>query len=163
MLGATNRYSTINSLLKQRKTPAFEQLASGADELMRKTYGPQEERNRIVHDAWYLLRIRHRNSGRCRRGIPVSAFARLMSKDRRHDQCCGKAKCQGRHTVEADSCRARLIAVKTRATIARCSRSVGQSRSVAKSASSPASIIFGVIAILSVDFVVAVDSGILTP
>ena len=54
MLGATNRYKTIISLLKQRKTRAFAQLASDADALMRKSYDGQEERNRIVHDAWYL-------------------------------------------------------------------------------------------------------------
>jgi hypothetical protein len=54
MMGATNRYRTIISLLKQRATPAFDKLAEATDKLMNRSYGSQEERNRIIHDAWYV-------------------------------------------------------------------------------------------------------------
>jgi len=54
MLGATNRYKTIISLLKQRKMAAFDRLADTADALMKRTFNPQEDRNRIIHDAWYV-------------------------------------------------------------------------------------------------------------
>jgi len=52
MLGATNRYRTIISLLKQRALP--QKMVDATDKLMSLSYGPQEERNRIIHDAWYV-------------------------------------------------------------------------------------------------------------
>ncbi len=54
ILDATNRYKTIISLLKQRNDRKFAESAVRADELMRKTFDPQEARNRIIHDAWYI-------------------------------------------------------------------------------------------------------------
>jgi len=54
IIGATPRYRTIVSLLKQRKSAAFDKLAKKTEELMQKTYGPTEKRNRIVHDSWYI-------------------------------------------------------------------------------------------------------------
>ena len=52
--GVTPRYRAIVSLLKHRKTDTFNKLAEKMEELMRKTYDPTEQHNRIVHDPWYI-------------------------------------------------------------------------------------------------------------
>ena len=53
--GATPRYKAIAALLRQRNQAAFNKLAEKIEELMQKTYKPTEQRNRIVHDPWYIL------------------------------------------------------------------------------------------------------------
>src|SRR5437016_5591584 len=52
MLGATNRFQTLISLAtaKGRDAKTIQKIS----ELMRKTYDVQEQRNRIVHDPWYI-------------------------------------------------------------------------------------------------------------
>ena len=54
MIGATNRYRTIISLLRQRSHRDFNALIASVDKLMKKSYDLAEDRNRIVHDPWYL-------------------------------------------------------------------------------------------------------------
>jgi len=56
LMGATARYKTIIAQLTLRKAsgPVFEGLISRVNQLMQRTYEPQEKRNRIIHDAWYL-------------------------------------------------------------------------------------------------------------
>jgi hypothetical protein len=62
LMGATPRYRTIIAQLthKHRQTsdPGFEKLISRTNSLMQETYQPQEQRNRIIHDAWYLDPLR---------------------------------------------------------------------------------------------------------
>jgi hypothetical protein len=52
--GATPRYRAIVSLLRQRNSDRFNRLADKVNELMQKTFEPTEQRNRIVHDPWYI-------------------------------------------------------------------------------------------------------------
>jgi hypothetical protein len=58
LMGATPRYRTIIAqlTLKHRQTlnTAFEKLISRVNKLMRDTYNTQDQRNRIIHDAWYF-------------------------------------------------------------------------------------------------------------
>jgi hypothetical protein len=54
IIGATNRHKTIEALLKQRKSPQLGKLVEKVDALKKRTYGPNEDRNRIIHDPWYL-------------------------------------------------------------------------------------------------------------
>jgi hypothetical protein len=58
LMGATPRYRTIIAqlTLKHRQTsdPDFEKFISRTQRLMQETYEPQEQRNRIIHDAWYF-------------------------------------------------------------------------------------------------------------
>ncbi len=58
LMGATPRYRTIIAqlTLKQRQTSDshFEKFISRTNSLMQDTYQPQEQRNRIIHDAWYF-------------------------------------------------------------------------------------------------------------
>jgi hypothetical protein len=75
MMGAGNRYRTIISLLRQRKTAVFDKLAEEADALMRRTFDPQEDRNRIIHDAWYIYDDR------------TSQFRAMPPKDQRFGVC----------------------------------------------------------------------------
>lgn len=48
--------------LKHRQTedPSFEKFISRTQRLMQETYEPQEQRNRIIHDAWYFDTSRDR-------------------------------------------------------------------------------------------------------
>jgi hypothetical protein len=64
LMGATPRYRTIIAqlTLKHRQTsdPSFEKFISRTQRLMQETYEPQEQRNRIIHDAWYFDNSRDR-------------------------------------------------------------------------------------------------------
>ncbi len=55
LMGATNRYRAIESLLAQRKKPKFDNAREQITKLKQRTYDPQEDRNRIIHDPWYLF------------------------------------------------------------------------------------------------------------
>jgi hypothetical protein len=52
MLGATNRFKTIITLLKERG--ASPTLIGQAQKIMNTSYDVAEERNRIIHDPWYF-------------------------------------------------------------------------------------------------------------
>lgn len=55
LIGATPRYKVILAQLHLRKTdPEFEKFVGCVKTLITKSYGPQDDRNRIIHDAWYL-------------------------------------------------------------------------------------------------------------
>jgi len=56
LMGATSRYRVIIAQLSLRAThdAAFTTFVERVDKLMRQSYDPQEERNRIIHDTWYL-------------------------------------------------------------------------------------------------------------
>jgi hypothetical protein len=64
LMGATPRYRTIIAqlTLKHRQTsdPRFEKFISRTNSLMQETYEPQEQRNRIIHDASYFDTSRDR-------------------------------------------------------------------------------------------------------
>jgi len=66
LMGATPRYRTIIAQLtlrhRQTSDPAFEKFISRVNDLMQQTYEPQEKRNRIIHDAWYLDSFRDRTA-----------------------------------------------------------------------------------------------------
>lgn len=55
-MGTTPRYKVILAQLHLRKAtiPALNGFADRIRSLMNATYQPQEKRNRIVHDAWYV-------------------------------------------------------------------------------------------------------------
>jgi hypothetical protein len=52
MLGATNRFKTIITLLKERG--ASSTLVTQTQKIMNTSYDVAEERNRIIHDPWYF-------------------------------------------------------------------------------------------------------------
>jgi hypothetical protein len=54
LIGATNRYKAIESLLLHKKNPKLVKALEHIRKLKQKTYDPQEDRNRIIHDPWYL-------------------------------------------------------------------------------------------------------------
>ena len=56
LLGATARYKVIYAQLSLRATQdsQFRGYLPRIRTLMEKSYEPQEKRNRIIHDAWYL-------------------------------------------------------------------------------------------------------------
>jgi hypothetical protein len=64
LMGATPRYRTIIAqlTLKYRQTsdPTFEKFIRRTNNLMQQTYEPQEQRNRIIHDAWYFDTLQDR-------------------------------------------------------------------------------------------------------
>jgi hypothetical protein len=56
LMGATPRYKTIIAQLTLRKAsePQFGKFIDTVNQLMQRSFDPQEKRNRIVHDAWYF-------------------------------------------------------------------------------------------------------------
>ena len=52
MLGATNRFKTIITLLRERG--ASPTLIGQTQKIMNTSYDVAEERNRIIHDPWYF-------------------------------------------------------------------------------------------------------------
>ena len=75
VMGATNRYKIIISLLRQRKHRKSDDLIESVEKLMRKTYDPTEDRNRIVHDPWYLY------------DTDVAQFRAMPAKDPKFGVC----------------------------------------------------------------------------
>jgi hypothetical protein len=70
LMGATPRYRTIVAqlTLKYRRTsdPNYEKFIRRTNSLMQETYEPQEQRNRIIHDAWYCDTLRDRATAQFR-------------------------------------------------------------------------------------------------
>jgi hypothetical protein len=56
LMGSTPRYRTIIAQLTLRKSmePQFEKYITRVHSLMNATYEPQDKRNMIIHDSWYL-------------------------------------------------------------------------------------------------------------
>jgi hypothetical protein len=52
--GARPRYDAIVSLLKERKDQAFSDLVKEVESLKGKTFDHAENRNRVIHDPWYV-------------------------------------------------------------------------------------------------------------
>lgn len=52
IMGATPRFNTLIALATKKKIS--ESLIEEIRDLMRKTYDVQEDRNRLVHDPWYI-------------------------------------------------------------------------------------------------------------
>ena len=74
-MGSANRYRIIISLLLQRNHAKSPTLIESVDKLMRRTYGPNEERNRIIHDPWYLY------------NTDVAQFRAMPAKDPQFGVC----------------------------------------------------------------------------
>jgi hypothetical protein len=57
MSGAVPRYRAIITQLTMRShsDPRYKPFIKQTKGLMERTHGPQDERNRIVHDPWYLI------------------------------------------------------------------------------------------------------------
>ena len=57
LMGTAPRYRTIIAQLtlrgRQTADPIFNKLIDRTNKLISSTHGPQEKRNRIIHDAWY--------------------------------------------------------------------------------------------------------------
>jgi hypothetical protein len=54
VMGLAPRFRIIITLLNCLNNESATKLADDFDELMRKTFDVAEDRNRIIHDAWYL-------------------------------------------------------------------------------------------------------------
>ncbi len=56
LMGASPRYRTIIAqlTLRSKQHPKFERFITKVNSLNGQTYDPQERRNRIIHDPWYV-------------------------------------------------------------------------------------------------------------
>jgi len=52
ILGAGNRFRTILALVSRQNLSS--KIRGSVNELMRRSFDPNERRNRIVHDAWFV-------------------------------------------------------------------------------------------------------------
>lgn len=54
VIGAGNRFKVIESLLMHRNNPKLDQVGASLEGLKKRSFVPVEDRNRIIHDPWYL-------------------------------------------------------------------------------------------------------------
>ena len=54
VIGTTNRYKVIDALIQHKKDERLKKPLEKIRKLKNHTYDPQDDRNRIIHDPWYL-------------------------------------------------------------------------------------------------------------